>query len=669
MDKLIALTNNEGRYQIFAEIFVLLLWFNCNFMTNSLAFLEDTPLVLHYDNKTNQNITENLNYDLCKENNYTIIETYNYSWVIEHKIECDATKIGLIGTFMFIGETIGAVVSSPLADHFGAKYFLSFSAFIFALEDILCIFFDTYYFKLAYALINGITDNFLCYPSIVLTEEIVSSRLRSIYGALTNIGFSLGGIVFSLIFYALGDWKIVLMVNAGFILLVGLVVLFCFYDSPRVKFHQDFEKAIEILRGIAKFNGKLEEFDKKIEEPEYKEMLDFIWNKLNELHLKQKNIDVPDKEPLIDPEDKEEDNKIRISNKENNDTNKNTIDNEKDNKINTNNDNKENDNKDKNNIDNDKNNIINNNDNKDEKDEKVENTENKENEGNNQNEDNKNIENKEQSENKEITENEEKNKIDTSKENNIEKKDNESIPIKETSKPNNNNENNNSILSDLKELSSSFNENTKNINTCFLLCHKSILIKLILSSLIWFICSAFFDGLIIGVKGLPGSITFNAILMHSLEIISYIVCGIMMDTKIFGRKRTSIITFLLSFVLFIALAIFIENDIAAIALYVSIQFIVTIPYTLMSTYCIEIYPSQIRTLAYGINGAFANIGGVVVPMVLELLNTKLVYVIFSVLSGICAFIFVFLEETVDRPMVETIEELENKKKRKKRKKN
>lgn len=101
MEKIISLTNNEGRYQIFAEMFVVLLWINCNFITVSLTFFGHTSLVSYYDASEGETVAETLDYDICDEEDYEILESYDYSLVTDYDIECDSLKTGLIGTMVY----------------------------------------------------------------------------------------------------------------------------------------------------------------------------------------------------------------------------------------------------------------------------------------------------------------------------------------------------------------------------------------------------------------------------------------------------------------------------------------------------------------------------------------------------------------------------------------
>ena len=78
------------------------------------------------------------------------------------------------------------------------------------------------------------------------------------------------------------------------------------------------------------------------------------------------------------------------------------------------------------------------------------------------------------------------------------------------------------------------------------------------------------------------------------------------------------------------------------------------------TYTLEVYPTPFRSLNFGVNVTFGNIGSILSPMVYEYLPNWFFLFIFAVLSVFHSILLIFLPETVGKPMVESIDELENK---------
>ena len=77
------------------------------------------------------------------------------------------------------------------------------------------------------------------------------------------------------------------------------------------------------------------------------------------------------------------------------------------------------------------------------------------------------------------------------------------------------------------------------------------------------------------------------------------------------------------------------------------------------TYTTELYPTSIRSLAFGINTGFGNVGGIVAPYLLEFLKKWKYLILFAGIFASNAIIIIFFNETVGKPMAESIKELEN----------
>ena len=91
---------------------------------------------------------------------------------------------------------------------------------------------------------------------------------------------------------------------------------------------------------------------------------------------------------------------------------------------------------------------------------------------------------------------------------------------------------------------------------------------------------------------------------------------------------------------------------------VLIRFCITGVYTSFYIYFMESYPTPLRSLGFGLNSTFGNLAGIVSPVIIEFINKYFLYFVFAILSGVNIFLTFFLKETVGKPMLETIEELE-----------
>ena len=79
------------------------------------------------------------------------------------------------------------------------------------------------------------------------------------------------------------------------------------------------------------------------------------------------------------------------------------------------------------------------------------------------------------------------------------------------------------------------------------------------------------------------------------------------------------------------------------------------------TYTLEVYPTPVRSLNFGINVTFGNFGSILSPLIYEYLPIWLFLLVYGVLSICNSILLIYLPETVGKPMAETIDELVNKK--------
>ena len=279
IEQLLSYAGNEHKYQYFVLAIFLFLWMNCNFMAVVLPYLERQPLIKYTDENNIVHTNETLSNEMCGKQ-FEILERFGYSWVSEFDIECDKFNIGLIGVFTFIGNTMGSVAFSIITKYFKHKRILLISSVGFSLSIYICTIIHSinYFYWIFICLIFvGLFGNCLCYSSLVVCEEIVSSRKRSFFSSIINMGYGLCGIMYSLIFMYIQNWRYDFYILIGFSLFLGVLIWLFVYDSPRIYIDtKDIDKAKKILEGIASFNGLKKEFLEKIETEECKRLINEI---------------------------------------------------------------------------------------------------------------------------------------------------------------------------------------------------------------------------------------------------------------------------------------------------------------------------------------------------------------------------------------------------------
>ena len=555
IDKVIALAGNENRYQYFTLCVIIFLWINCNFISCVLPFIEREPIINYTDSKGvfYENVT--LTNDICIElggSNYTVVQEFGYSWATEFGIECNSAAIGNIGAFAFIGNAAGGFVFSFISKLLSHKKILIISSFGFCIAVFLCTIvtsYDYFYALLVCEIFIGLFGNCLCYSSLVVAQEIVSSKKRSLFSSIINVGYALCGIIYALLFMAFeNNWRYVFYVLIGASLLTLILIWVFIYDSPRGYINNNnYDKVIHILEGIASFNGKLDEFRESIKQDDYQEIMSVIKG-----------------EPIIAPSERSsrvDDSRLRFNNK---------------------------------------------------------------------------------TENEGEGEVEFKNGITDSKFNEVNLTTSLVVPDK--------NENG--------------NENSENetkmqkINVWSLFKYPSIRYKFLLLDFLWVGTRAAFNGVSISSKSFPGNFYVNIIVLFILESVSYCVAGILIDVKKLGRKGTLWIQYAIVVVIFILLAFLQLDTYGELALNYIARFCCAGIEVIYYTYSIELYPTPVRSLAFGINATFGNAGSIGAPYLLEFLISWQFLVLLAAICGINSIVLICLPETVGKPMVESIKEID-----------
>jgi vacuolar-type H+-ATPase subunit F/Vma7 len=282
VEKIIELAGNEHRYQYFTLCIAIFVWINCNFIQCVLPFLEREPIVNYTDSDGVFQESVTLTSDICSEldgRDYQVVESFGYSWVSEYHVECKSTDISNIGSFAFIGNSAGALGFSFISKLTSHKKLIIISCFGLIISSFLSTLVKSYtyfYGLLVCGIFMGFFGNCLCFSSVVIAEEIVSNKKRSLFSSLINAGYSLCGIIYTLLFLAFKDWRNVIYVLIGATSLAIIFVWIFVYDSPREYIeNKNRKKALEILEGIASFNGKLEDFKEKIKQDTFQELIGY----------------------------------------------------------------------------------------------------------------------------------------------------------------------------------------------------------------------------------------------------------------------------------------------------------------------------------------------------------------------------------------------------------
>ena len=197
------------------------------------------------------------------------------------------------------------------------------------------------------------------------------------------------------------------------------------------------------------------------------------------------------------------------------------------------------------------------------------------------------------------------------------------------------------------------------INVWSLFKYPSITSVFILLNILWVGTRATFNGICISSKSFPGNFYVNIIILYIIESISYCVTGILIEIKKLGRKGSLWILYIICIITILLLAFLDLNTVQNLTLNFIARFCLAGIEVIYYTYSLELYPTPVRSVAFGINATFGNGGSILAPMLYEFLPNWFFCTLIALVCGLNAFILLFLPETVGKPMVETIKELEN----------
>ena len=190
--------------------------------------------------------------------------------------------------------------------------------------------------------------------------------------------------------------------------------------------------------------------------------------------------------------------------------------------------------------------------------------------------------------------------------------------------------------------------------------YPSLRFKFIILCILWFGTRSTSNCVALYSKTLSGNYYLNIIISFIFESLAYCVSGFLINMKLLGRKGTLWSQYILLIISFLILGLVKVSKITELNLNFICRFCTSAIELVFYTYTLEIYPTPVRCLNFGINVTFGNIGSVISPLIYEYLPSWVFLLSFAVLTIFHSFLLIFLPETQGKPMNESIEELCNK---------
>lgn len=193
---------------------------------------------------------------------------------------------------------------------------------------------------------------------------------------------------------------------------------------------------------------------------------------------------------------------------------------------------------------------------------------------------------------------------------------------------------------------------------------KIVRTRMLVMVVVWYSVSLIYYGLTLGAGDLGDNIYENTIFSGLSELPGYVITIMMMENKVFGRKKSLIIFYFLIFLMCAIIDIFALQGHSKLILALMSKMLIAGAFAACYTYACELFPTTIRSIGLGWSSMAARIGGISAPFAISLGHMIrkdddnsgfLFYGIFSLISG---FVLFLVPETYGKELFDNIKELE-----------
>ena len=145
--------------------------------------------------------------------------------------------------------------------------------------------------------------------------------------------------------------------------------------------------------------------------------------------------------------------------------------------------------------------------------------------------------------------------------------------------------------------------------------YPSLRYKFLILCILWFGTRSTSNCIALYSKALPGNYYFNIIILFAFESIAYIISGLLINLKFLGRKGTLYSQYFIITIGFLLLSFIKFSLPVELTLNFIIRFCAAAIELVYFTYTLEVYPTPIRSVNFGVNVTCGNIGSILSPMV------------------------------------------------------
>ena len=190
-----------------------------------------------------------------------------------------------------------------------------------------------------------------------------------------------------------------------------------------------------------------------------------------------------------------------------------------------------------------------------------------------------------------------------------------------------------------------------------LLTHKSIRGRMFILMCIWLVISMVYYGLSFNSKNLEGDRCWNFFLSGLVEVPSYFLAVPLIGSL--GRQKSLFLSMMIGSVGCLAYA-FGPTAFSTVTANVG-KFGISSSFAILYVYSAELVPTVLRNFAMGTCSMTARLGGILAPIVVTLaaMDERLPMLVFAGSGIFAGLIGLFLPETLNHPVPETLDEIES----------
>lgn len=171
----------------------------------------------------------------------------------------------------------------------------------------------------------------------------------------------------------------------------------------------------------------------------------------------------------------------------------------------------------------------------------------------------------------------------------------------------------------------------------------------------WFANSLVYYGLSLGTNSLEGNPFMNMFVMAVVELPSYAVTVYLMDRL--GRRSLTAVEMIIGGVCCILSASLTSGAASLTFMFIG-KFLIASSFAIIYNFSAELFPTVVRSFAMGLGAMCARTSGAMTPLIslLDSFDPKIPAMIFAIISIISGLLVMFLPETLNKPLPQTLQE-------------